>query len=494
MEVTNMKRIRITLCLLIFAAIATIGLASRAAAQIVVVGTGDPDVDVPAVQAAVDQDGDIILKGHFSFNRTNLFVDAAAPLGGDGSREHPFVRITDAVVRARALRQEDVKDNDQERRREDGDDQEKRIVIHVLPGTYVGSYTNTGPKIEPLPIHVDVSDLQLIGSTSMASDEDGLPTGVIEPGSNTLLRADPPLVGAEALLLVGPTTDQVVLERITVAKLSLDSSNGGDALDVDRVQDFTIRDTFFTGGFGTYTLRSSGQVLGNYATQTGEGIRIGPGNPSSPARVLVSGNRSVNSRNGGLLLLGSSNSGDGPSGTSLSAVVCGNDLSDNRASNQVQGFGLRFFVIGGPSLTSGSITATIRNNRIRNNNFGVVIDAGFPYRAQNSIPNPRQYTGTYHLTFEDNDIGGNKRTPALITFTRSTASLEPSQLDGPCGTAFGCFKYLQDSIFDITYTTGELDGFWFDHPAIEPIDGRILENVLRINGDEIPNGRFIPFI
>lgn len=64
-----MKRVRITLCLLISAAIATIGLASRAAAQIVVVGTGDPDVDVPAVQAAVDQGGDIILKGHFSFNR-----------------------------------------------------------------------------------------------------------------------------------------------------------------------------------------------------------------------------------------------------------------------------------------------------------------------------------------------------------------------------------------------------------------------------------------
>jgi hypothetical protein len=34
----------------------------------VVVGTGNPSVDVPAVQAAVDQGGTILLKGHFSFD------------------------------------------------------------------------------------------------------------------------------------------------------------------------------------------------------------------------------------------------------------------------------------------------------------------------------------------------------------------------------------------------------------------------------------------
>jgi len=66
-EIKNMKRN--TLSLLIFAAIATIALAASAAAQTVVVGTGDPDIDVPAVQAAVDQGRDVVLKGHFSFDR-----------------------------------------------------------------------------------------------------------------------------------------------------------------------------------------------------------------------------------------------------------------------------------------------------------------------------------------------------------------------------------------------------------------------------------------
>src|SRR5262245_30477606 len=68
-KVKYMKCICIRFCLLVFTATATIGLAARAAAQIIVVGTGDPKVDVPAVQAAVDQGGEVILKGHLSFDR-----------------------------------------------------------------------------------------------------------------------------------------------------------------------------------------------------------------------------------------------------------------------------------------------------------------------------------------------------------------------------------------------------------------------------------------
>lgn len=52
-----------------------------AAAQTVVVGTGDPDTDVKAVQAAVDQGGEVILKGHFSFDKPPAVPTAAAGLG-----------------------------------------------------------------------------------------------------------------------------------------------------------------------------------------------------------------------------------------------------------------------------------------------------------------------------------------------------------------------------------------------------------------------------
>src|SRR5215469_14489799 len=75
--------------------------AASAAAQTVVVGTGDPDIDVPAVQAAVDQGGEVTLKGHFSFDRpptvptynpgsfATVLVSKAVAISGahDGDRE-----------------------------------------------------------------------------------------------------------------------------------------------------------------------------------------------------------------------------------------------------------------------------------------------------------------------------------------------------------------------------------------------------------------------
>lgn len=77
-----MKRISIR-CLMVLGAIATIiPLATSAAAQAtVVVGTGNPDIDVPAIQAAVDQSGEVILKGLFSFNRTPTVPTALAGAG-----------------------------------------------------------------------------------------------------------------------------------------------------------------------------------------------------------------------------------------------------------------------------------------------------------------------------------------------------------------------------------------------------------------------------
>jgi len=74
-----MKGLQLKVSLLAFAAIAVI--IPSVAAQIVVQGTGHPDVDVPAVQAAVDQGGEVILRGHFSFNRPPTVQTALANAG-----------------------------------------------------------------------------------------------------------------------------------------------------------------------------------------------------------------------------------------------------------------------------------------------------------------------------------------------------------------------------------------------------------------------------
>jgi hypothetical protein len=101
-----MKRIRLMLCLLLFCAIATIVVAASAAAQTVVVGTGNPDIDVPAVQAAVNQGGEVLLRGHFSFDSPPTVPGAIAP-GGNG--------LLAMVLVSKAVAISGTQDGDEER-------------------------------------------------------------------------------------------------------------------------------------------------------------------------------------------------------------------------------------------------------------------------------------------------------------------------------------------------------------------------------------------
>jgi hypothetical protein len=75
----------------------TLALGATAAAQdIAVVGTGDPTVDVPAVQAAVDQGGRVVLKGHFSFDAPPSAAEQ--PDGFLGAAAFGMIRISKTVA------------------------------------------------------------------------------------------------------------------------------------------------------------------------------------------------------------------------------------------------------------------------------------------------------------------------------------------------------------------------------------------------------------
>src|SRR5713101_1467648 len=59
-----------------------IALAASALAQATVVtGTGNPDVHVPAVQAAVNLGGEVVLRGHFSFDTPPTILTAFQAIG-----------------------------------------------------------------------------------------------------------------------------------------------------------------------------------------------------------------------------------------------------------------------------------------------------------------------------------------------------------------------------------------------------------------------------
>jgi hypothetical protein len=362
------------------------------------------------------------------------------------------------------------------------------ITIHVGSGHFVGSYSKTKPTIEALPLYLDVPNLVLHGETILTDDADGLPTGFVH-GTETTLVANPPLSGEEqALIVIGPTSSGLSGNGVTVDGFVLDAGHGtngkGQDIAIDRVKDFAVRANVLTGGAktGAGTRASSGAVEGNFITGLGEGAIFRAGNKNSPALVAFRRNRSVANVIGGVLLLGSGYRGVTFPGLSpidrrtmfdsLIGEVSGNDLSDNNGVPHFS-FGIGCFQIqrdipAGQS--TGGLTVVVSGNRIVNNWFGVVIDAGFPFRDD-----PRLWQGTFDGSFTANTVAENLQSPAVITFTKVAGG--------------EIYKYLQDSTVRLRYTGGDLDGYLFDHPATDPIDGRILGNTLVVNGVTIPNGR-----
>jgi len=189
-----------------FAAFATLlAWAVSGAAQTVVVGTGDPNIDVPAVQAAVDQGGNVILKGKFSFNKPPTVPTATAFVGGlatvvvwkaveisgtqddemasiDGGTTPFYVDAPGASVSIRGLRFIRPK----------GD----AIFVYAASGLVIASCKIKG--IEPLPTIGEGDGIDIITSSGIP-----MPTNPGKPEniSGTLLIAnnDIDLAGGTAL-------------------------------------------------------------------------------------------------------------------------------------------------------------------------------------------------------------------------------------------------------------------------------------------------------
>lgn len=412
----------------------------------------------------------------------HIFVDVAADGTGDGTAPRPYRRISDALSAAR-----DVSQNDPD----------TKISIHVAPGVYVGSGIDDSGDLERLPLIVDVPHLSLIGGTSLSADDAGLPTGALNPRRMSILTPDAGLAEDQALIIV--TASHCSVSRFVLDGGHPMSAVAGFGIVVERSADFSIHTNVLTGGLshGIDTSASSGTITGNFIAQVGCGMSVGAGSESSPAVVVVSDNRVVDNAQGGVLLSGGSQVAPLPelppsfeTRDTLHAIVEGNDLSGHNF-----GFGVRVFVIrrdppDPANQSAGNLVAVIRDNTLSDNSFGISIDAGCPYRTRDQMVDPRMYTGTLRLQLEGNTIAGNTLAPALISFTRFSAALNPSELDPALSPT--SWKYLAGSLYDIHDAEGELADVWLDHPATDPIDGRFLGNTLRIDDNEVPEGRTVP--
>ncbi|HJY84028.1 MAG TPA: right-handed parallel beta-helix repeat-containing protein [Candidatus Binatia bacterium] len=433
-----------------------------------------------------------------------LYVDAAATERGDGSRHRPFWRITDAVVRARVLRQE-------------RHGQEGRIVIQVRPGTYTGSHDAAdlagNPRLELLPIILNVSNLSLRGGTEFEEDADGLLTGVHSRESETLITTtrERPLMRGQVLLLIATTTDGMTGNRVSVSgfvmdarALGLEGTRGFDIY-ADRVSDFSIHHNLLRNGSGgAQTRLATGLFEANLCGPNNDiAIFVTAGSMAYPATVTLRRNRSIRNGAGAAVTavasfvqldLGANTLRLEPLQMSydinnpedqqnvpgtLEATIEGNDFSDNNFSGLRCTFFPPFYYTTADATQPirGSLSVTVHDNRFnRNLGYGIEVDASNAYRS-----NPRQLTGTFEGTFERNVLIGNGRNAFAFSFTDIRASIGTvSRQD---------VKYMQESTFEVADLDGELEGFDFDHPLDDPFDGRpVVGNVLVINGEIQPNG------
>jgi hypothetical protein len=420
----------------------------------------------------------------------DLYVDASQP-AGDGSLGSPYQTISAAVARARNDRLTmAVPDSE-------------TIVVHVRAGEYFGSYDKKGPGIiEPLPILIDVPNLEMRGDTVLTLDADGWPTGAVK-GTETSLTAITFLGGGfppdHFMFLVGPTSDRLTGANVTIDGFVLDGGMksgaklNGVAIGLDRVAGASIAGNVITRAhFAVFARASTAAILGNLIHNCFVGPILNAGPAASPASYLFQDNRSVRNNEAGVTAwaTGVVHAWD-PALTpvpadalydEIYADVIHNDLSDNNFfGDGAAGILCAMYV---PVLhaghATGHLTVDVEGNRIAGNTIGIVVDAGFSGRAQ-----AQPLTATFHGTFADNEVTANDLAPALVTFTRTTAAIKqtPSELNS--------YKYLEDSLYEFIVADDELAGFWYDNPSSDPGSGVVLDNTLLVNGVPL-NGRNIP--
>ena len=427
----------------------------------------------------------------------DLFADSSVSVNGDGSAARPYWRITDAVERARLLRQSAAIPSSE------------RIVILVASGTYLGSKENSvlkqNPRLEVLPIVLNVPDLTLSGATGLQTDADGLPTG-IQPGTETVLATEEHTGSfGDSLLLITRTTDGEVGDRVTVEGLVFDQPsalhNGTDIF-VDRVADFALRGNVILRAFaGITSQNASGTIEGNLALHNfGPGIGyLTGGSAALPARLIVRGNRAGDNEGGAMLTAAAFSQQPHVWRNSLEVVsqqqtldkttipdtldvlLLGNDFSDNHT------FGVRLVAAPFGGYTpldpkeglSAKMTATVGNNRFNHNgHYGISVDAAFAL-----LTDKRPDSFSFAGVFQGNELLGNGRAAFLFAF--SSIWLDVNE-------TLGAFKFLHDSNYEVTDLDGEVTGFDFDNPALDPYDGAtVLNNILIVNGTVVPQGRKI---
>ncbi len=384
-----------------------------------------------------------------------IYVDGTATAGGDGSLLTPFQTLQDGVAAAR--------------NRVDSQ-QGIRVVVRIaaLPA---GERYSIDPAT---PLLID-RPMELRGSGTMDTDGSNLPTGI--SADETLVEAVPALGSDQTLIEIA--ADDVAIKGLTISAGG--ASGGGFAsLFVRESERFLVQGNLFVGepAVAIQTVASSGLVFFNRIEDAGCGICLVGGAVS--AFVQVTNNRVSDSSAGGLEALGRAEL----PGTRLSGFATGNlvaQVFENDFHGAIPGVGTQGFSYGvrvamardsrwtvpgfDPSVVvRGSVSIRIDENLLRDNYYGISIDAGTP-----SAADPRSYSGALDIGTVDNDFVDSTAS-MLVSFTRSSRAADPTDSN---------WKYTENASVDLLAVRTNQSDIWIDHPDAD--GGGPLGNSLRFN-------------
>ena len=257
-----------------------------------------------------------------------IFVDAAAPPGGDGSTPaHAFTSLVDAVAAARAMQREGA------------------LVIHLAAGTYALQDSRHGDGLL-----IDVPTLRLEGETELSFDAAGVPQAVI--GGATRITG----VAGKALLRV--RADGVSLSGLILD--GVDRNVTSWTLVADGSPNFTMSQCVSYNAFFGVLVRSASATLeqnifGTPAAGNQMGALVAGGPPAANVSVVFQRNRVEGNGFLGAVFMGDNaavaSAYDPSVDSALHATIAGNEFVGNTVG------GLALSLRENPSISAVDHTA-----------------------------------------------------------------------------------------------------------------------------------------
>jgi hypothetical protein len=357
-----------------------------------------------------------------------------------------------------------------------------RITIVISPGIYQGTIGTAGGAQEHFPLTVDIPDITLHGALAMTLDASGRATGAGSGGVESVLAPSEPLPFANdistPIIIADGHPGGSAGNGLVVEGLVFQSGHdpvvdaGGQGILALRVTGLVIRGNRFEAGFTeSVDLRaSSADVANNHLSGTAGTCDLclaGPGRFTATGNRLLAGGIPGIAVSPTVLLPvpGEIEQYVLPASAETWATIRNNEVRDHQ--RVPVGVGVRMDAIGvGAPNVHGTIHATVQDNFITDNRFGIIVHGAFPVAGTD-------LRGDVDLTLGGNSISGSCQTDLLVAFSRHQTGLGIDAKPRP---------FLLGSTFALTLNHNlDWDDAWYSNP-----EG--FGNVLVVDGEVIPSG------